>query len=135
MSYDLSIIVLSYNSDFEKLINTIASVMMQRNVKIQLIISDDCSDDNHFEKLHFLFSALDYDCYVLLESNVNTGQVGSIKRALQFAKGKYVKYLAPGDYLYSINTASIMISSLERNNASLCFGHAIYYRHHNDLRI
>ena len=52
---DVSVIIVTYNSDWEKLRLTLLSTVKQRNISIQIIITDDGSEETFDENIVQLF--------------------------------------------------------------------------------
>ena len=48
--YDISVIIVTYNPKWEKLRTTILSILFQKNINIEIIVSDDGSKNNLFEQ-------------------------------------------------------------------------------------
>ena len=51
MKYAISVVVLTYNSAFDDIKQTILSIVKQKDITFELIIADDGSKENHFEKI------------------------------------------------------------------------------------
>lgn len=63
MKYDCTVVVVTYNSDLNKLYSTLLSIIKQKNISIQIVISDDGSFNFEKESLEKWFeknSVLDY---------------------------------------------------------------------------
>ena len=127
-AYDVSVVVLTYNGRIEKIFETIHSILSQRDVCLQLILSDDGSLENHFEEIeHFLIAKRVTD-YVLLSVPENQGTVKNALRGVQQATGEYVKLISPGDSLYGSNCLSNWLKAVRSAGAVWSFSDAIYYR-------
>lgn len=125
MNYDISVIIASYNPSWEKLKKTVNSILFQKDVKIEVIVADDCSENNYFNELNdFLKGKCDYK---LLSSNQNVGTTKNVYRALQEASSKYVKLISPGDYIYNENILKIWLDFVKEHNSKISFGKAVYY--------
>ena len=57
-SVEVSVLVLTYNSNLDKLIDTVKSVIDQRGVSLEIVISDDGSKVKHFDELKDFFTML-----------------------------------------------------------------------------
>lgn len=123
----LSVIVLTYKPNWDKLRNTVLSIVLQKDINFEIIISDDGSQENHFDKLQTLFSSIYFTKYVLVESTNNTGTVKNLQRAIEVAKGNYIKDISPGDYLYSEYILKEWLDFVIENNILVSFGKAVYY--------
>ena len=98
----VSIRIPTYNSS-QYILETLDSAYTQTYPNIEIIISDDCSTDNTVEICRKWVDAHKGSGkrIVLLESPVNTGVTGNVKRALEACKGEWVKGIAGDDILAS----------------------------------
>lgn len=96
----VSVIVLAYKSA-ETIIQTLDSIKNQTYQNIELIITDDCSPDNTVEVAdRWIADNVGTLSEIrLVTTEHNTGIPGNINRALQHAKGDYVKLIAADDYM------------------------------------
>ena len=112
----VSILVITYNSD-KYIVETLDSIRLQTYENIELIISDDCSTDNTLEiaakwidKNRERFTET-----IIINSEINTGVTENCNRALQKAKGKYLKFIA-GDDLLKSNCIKNNIDFITKSN-------------------
>lgn len=96
----VSIIVITYNSE-EFIIETLESIKKQTYKNIELIISDDCSEDSTVEicqdwldryNVHF------FNCECITSSK-NTGLTKNLNRGCKVAHGEWLKPIAGDDIL------------------------------------
>lgn len=125
--YQISVIIASYNPDIYKLKRTIYSVVKQKSISLQLIITDDGSTNNFFTEAEQFLKELNFRDYELIPDKVNHGTVNNIYKALKYVKGEYIKLISPGDYLYLPDTLSKWFKYVKDNNYDLSFGDAVYY--------
>lgn len=116
----ISVIVTTYNH--EKYIRQcIDSILMQKDVEIELIVGDDCSDDNTrniLEKYQKQYPKI----INLLPKTENLGVTKNIKRCLEAVTGKYVAFCEGDDYW--IDPLKLVKQSNyleERDNCAMCF--------------
>ena len=69
--YDISVIVVTYNQDVNKTLTTIHSILIQKDVTIQLIVADDGSDCDNFTYIKKYLESKKVEGYVLLNNNDN----------------------------------------------------------------
>lgn len=132
--YEVSVLLLLYNPSRTKMLLSLHSILLQRNVSLQIVLSDDGSLENQIpEAVTYLERNGFYD-YEILVRKENGGIVASTYEALPLCRGKYIKMLSPGDYLYGNNTLEEWISYMEKNRLSVSYSDAIYY-HWKDGRI
>lgn len=124
----VSVIILTYNPVCKKLLNTLESVVKQKNISFEVIISDDGSKENiYFEEAEKMLKEYDINNYTLLKNKKNLGTVKNICNALKKANGKYVYLISPGDYVYNDTTLSDFYNFAESKNAKICFGDYLMY--------
>lgn len=129
--YEVSVLILTYHSDYIKLIYTINSILAQEYVKIQIVISDDGSEYLYKNELEEYFKEKNFTDYIICPPHENTGTVKNFIRGLEYCEGVYVKPISPGDFIYQKNTIREWVDFLVMNNAVLSFGETIYYRYEN----
>ncbi|NME83739.1 glycosyltransferase [Clostridium sp. SM-530-WT-3G] len=130
--YKVSIIVLTYNPNYDKLELTIKSLLAQKNIDFQIVITDDGSKKNYFDKLNSLFEQMKFKDFVLVESKVNSGTCLNYKRGLDKSAGKYIKAISPGDFLYDELTLASWSDFMEANKCKVSFGDTVYYNNNNN---
>lgn len=127
MGIEISVICLTYNSDINKLLTTLNSVIQQRNCNFEIIIADDGSGDNKFGEVEAFFDSNDFQNYKLIPNVENKGIIKNFLSAIILAKGEYIKYISPGDYLYDEYTLEYIYGFMHKYNAPVAFGRAVYY--------
>ena len=70
-TYDVSVLVLTYNAIYEKLLDTVKSILMQNGVDLEIIIADDGSSHKEFDKLSEFFKSYGFTEYVIIENEKN----------------------------------------------------------------
>lgn len=133
--YDISILILTYNPQWSKLKGTILSALKQKNISFEIVVSDDGSQNSFQSKLVDLFYEYNFEDYILVESNTNTGTVSNYKRGLDKATGSYIRAISPGDYIYSENCLKEWLEYMNATKAKVCFGNAEYYNDDDDIRV
>lgn len=119
----VSVIVLTYNPDNEKLHRTLLAAAAQKDIDFEILISDDGSANADFSFLEQLGLP---NCRLLAHPQ-NQGTVKNCLSALREAAGEYVFLTSAGDYLYDEHTLADFYKFASQNNALLCFGNAVYY--------
>lgn len=95
----ISVCVISYNPEISKLIDTLKSIVRQQNVNIQIVISDDGSQNNGFSEAKAFLDSIGFTDYRFVENAQNQGTVKNVESALHAANGEYVFTTSPGDEL------------------------------------
>ena len=133
MKEGVSVYVLTYEQEWDKVRVTIDSILYQKNVDVEIIISDDGSRKNLHNTIIQYFNENDFKDYVIISSGINTGLVGNVLRALALCKKKYVKGLSPGDYLIGDNTLCLWIEYLKEHNKKWSFSEVCPYKKENGM--
>lgn len=127
MQYQVSVVIASYNSEYDKLRKVIVSVLKQRDINLEIIIADDGSKKNYFFQIEELFQKSNFKNYKLVGSEKNQGTCKNIEKVMKYVKGEYLKFLSPGDYLYEEDTLIKWYTYMKKNKLKVSFGKAIYY--------
>lgn len=123
----VTVCVLTYNPIWSKLRATLKSIVCQKNVDFDIVISDDGSVDNCFDKAKDFFTELNFTAYQFVENKINQGTVKNVIIALKQTNSKYVKLISPGDFLYDECTLAKFTDFAVKNPAAAYFGNAVYY--------
>lgn len=123
----ITVIIVTYNPDFEKIKRTINSIINQKGVDIELIVSDDGSKCSLKKETCIYLEDISFSNYKFLESNQNQGTVLNTKKALDSASYNWIKCISPGDMLYDDYTLMNWLTFMENNNAKVSFGRSVVY--------
>ena len=129
---EVSVVVVTYNSPFEKLENTLQSVIWQENVDFEIIIADDGSKSFDKERVENWFLSKGFKDYKLVLNKENQGTLKNFISGWKAATGKYVKELSPGDLLYDKTALEKSVRYMEDHNVGFAFGLAASYKKEND---
>lgn len=131
--YDISVIVATYNQDIHRTLLTIHSIIIQKEVTIQLIIADDGSDRNNFIHIRSYLENQNVKNYILLENDNNVGTVRNYTRCRNVCNSKYTKLISPGDFLYGDHILKEWMDFMESGNFAASFSDVIYYQDIDDI--
>lgn len=123
----VTVCVLTYNPDWTKFQNTLKSIICQKGVDFDIVISDDGSKNNCFDKAEKYLKENNFSAYCFIANKQNQGTVKNTISALQTIKSKYVKLISPGDFLYDETVLAKFTDFAEKNPAAAYFGNAVYY--------
>lgn len=126
-NYDISIIMATYNPVWEKCAFTLESVIGQKNVDLELIVVDDGSTDNLFNKFEDYFINKGFRNYHLIDHSINQGTVKNYYDGVKAASGKYIKLISPGDALFNETTLYDWQRFLLDSGKHWSFSEAVYY--------
>ena len=132
MRYDCTVVVGTYNSDLSKLYNTLLSIIKQKNIYLQIVVSDDGSSNFEKELLEKWFEKNLVRDYKIVTSKVNTGTVKNVIRGVKAADAGIIKLISLGDLLYDEHALYKMVSFMKKENLKLAFGKGAYYSHEDD---
>jgi len=130
-----SIIVVTYNQKFEKLVLTLESILQQTFKDYEIIISDDASTYNFFDEIEEFFKKKKYERYQLISHKENQGTVRNLISALECAKGMYVKDFGPGDMFYDKYSLAKLYDYFINENCDICMGLYKAYYKNNENRV
>lgn len=131
---EISVILVTYNSNWEKVKKTIDSIVEQKKICSEIIIADDGSKENLKSSICDYLTKVEYFNYTFVESRVNRGTVLNIDNALMKAKYFWVKIISPGDMLYDDLTLFRWISFMIENEVKMSFGRSIYYKENGEIQ-
>lgn len=132
-NYKVSVVVLTYNPDKDRLLATLRSIVQQKNIRFQIIIADDGSENAEFEAAERLFKKNGFIDYVLLKNQQNQGTVRNMYSAIEKCTGTYIKSISPGDLLCGENILRMWIEAMEETGAIVSCCDAVYYVPHSDV--
>lgn len=135
MSFDVSVIVLTYFPDRDKLITTLKSVLMQKKVSYEILIADDGSDNFFQSDIEEIMRRYNFTDFKFVAHSKNQGTVINFYDAVKEAKGNVIKPISPGDYLYDEDTLSKVYSFMNENEADVAFGDLVYYSNENKFTV
>ena len=124
----VTVIVLTYNASWERVRATLNSIILQKGINFELIISDDCSEDNHFDNIEEFLLRNSFTNYKIISHEKNAGTVLNILEAAQKSSGAYIKAIGQGDMLFDEYTLRDSYNYMEKNRAELIASKAVFFR-------
>ena len=124
---EISVIMATYNPVWEKCVFTLDSVIGQKNVDLELVITDDGSENNLFDEIKSYLNSRNFHNYRLVSHDRNHGTVCNYFDGLSKACGQYVKLISPGDALFGETTLEKWLQFLKEDGAEWSFAEAVYY--------
>ncbi len=112
--FDIAAILINYNSSAHT-INCIESILAQtnKNLSLQIIITDNCSNIDDFIALQNYVTTLDHPNITLSRSAINTGFGGGNMHGVQLANAKYLAFLN-NDILFKNDCLSVMKNTMDQ---------------------
>lgn len=123
----ITVAVLTYNPDPEKLAATMRSVLAQQGVKLELVVADDGSARPDFDTPAQVCQAADFQNVKYVKNPVNRGTVYNTLSAVENSTGTYIKLISPGDLLAGPDVLCRWAEEMERTKSDLSFAEAVYY--------
>ncbi|MBQ9608466.1 MAG: glycosyltransferase [Lachnospiraceae bacterium] len=117
-----SIVVITYNPDKYKLRLTLKSILEQSYKNYEIVVSDDGSEENHFDYIEEIFEEYNFSDYTLVPHEENQGTVKNLIDAFAHSTGDYIRDFGPGDTFYSKDTLRMLNVFLEKKKCDICFG-------------
>lgn len=117
----VSVVVITYNSA-KTVIETLESIKAQTYKNIELVVSDDCSKDNTFEKCKQWVTANSsrFVRSLLVSTEKNSGVAPNLNNGIKNSSGEWIKLIA-GDDLFVDNAIEVFVSFvLEYNECRIC---------------
>ena len=133
--YEITVLLSVYNSDFPRIKRTIESILIQKDISVQIVVADDGSENNYQKKIEELFEKNNFCDYKLVLNKENQGTVKNYITGLNVADGEYLKGISPGDYLYDNQVLKDWVDFLKASGKKWSFSDAIYYDHETGLCI
>ena len=128
----LSVCIPCYNGA-KFLRSAVESVIAQGYQDYELVIIDNCSDDDSEELINNLTKK--YHSVIRSYRNErNIGMAGNLNKCLEFARGKYVKILCVDDYLLP-GCLEQMVSNLDMNKSVVLASSARQLVDENDKKL
>ncbi len=96
-SVKLSILLVSYNHN-EYIDECLDGILMQKfSCKYEIIVADDCSDDETLEIIKNRLSLASIE-YVIVPSDINLGIVKNYQTSFSYCRGEYIAIIEGDDY-------------------------------------
>lgn len=127
-TYDISICIATYYSDYEKLFLTLTSVLRQQDCSYEIIIGDDGTENFDAKCIELWLLQHRFKDYIILCSPENQGTVLNSLHIFTHARGRYIKGISAGDFLYSDHVLADMMQFMMENGYQIAFGRACYYQ-------
>ena len=131
----ISILMVTYNSSWDKTRQTLKSIINQNFQNFEIIIADDGSKENNYELIKDYFQKINYSNYKLVNNSVNKGTVENIISGLNYCNGDYIKLISPGDFFYNTNTLKKIFDEIKGHREAIYLTRYVFYKNENDKRI
>ena len=102
--YDFSVIVVTYNAIWDKLKLTLDSIIRQSFENFEIVMADDGSKEDVFDKVEAFFAENNFTRYTLVRNEQNQGTIKNLLSGLDKAQGRYIRMFGPGDLFFDENS-------------------------------
>lgn len=116
-----SVIVCNYNSSEDEIEYTLASIISQKNIELEIIFSDDGSINSPEKFVKNYFNEQNFTKYKIRIGEKNLGTVKALHDAVRLAEGEYVKPIGVGDALTYEDALKDIYDFMISNNAKIAF--------------
>lgn len=124
---DVSVVVLTYKPVWKKVKITLDSIFRQKEVKYEIVITDDGSENDCREMIESYLKEKGFTDYIYNKNELNVGTIKNYISGLKKTSGRYVYGISPGDMLYGDVCLKQLYDFCSDNQAKICFGNAVYY--------
>lgn len=124
---EITVIIATYNPDLGELKKTIRSVLLQKDERFEIVITDDGSTCFPFEQIKDFFQTNGFNNYSIVANKENKGTVHNIFTGILNANGKYIKLISPGDCLASEMALHYLMNSIISQESDMVFDNIAYY--------
>ena len=131
----ISIIVTTYNSKLEYLNTCINSIINQTYQNLEIIIIDDHSNLDVFEKQKEYIKKNYKKNFIFLRNNKNRGVGYSLNKAIKISKGKYINWCSYDDYFHKDKIELQFEKIKNLKNTVVTCNSRIYYKDLNFSRV
>lgn len=132
--YDISVIICTYNADYSELVEAVDSSIRQKNIRLQLVITDDGSDNDHFESLSEYLSSKGFSDYIMLRHEKNQGIVMNFYDGAVHSDAEHIAGLGQGDFFHDPTVLARWLAFTKRGNYKWTFADSIYYTENGQTR-
>ena len=127
----VSIVIATYQPVYHKFLSTVQSILNQKDIIFEIIITDDGSETDYFSEIKNYFIENNFDSYQFLKHDTNLGTVKNVLDGILISQGQYVYLTSPGDLIYDRYTMRDYYYFAESHNAKICFGDYVNYSANN----
>lgn len=120
--YDFSVIVVTYNTIWDKLKLTLDSIIRQSFDSFEIVMADDGSKEDIYDKVERYFAENNFSRYTLVKNKQNQGTIKNLLSGLDKAQGRYIRMFGPGDLFYDENSLSGVYKFMNETGCEGCFG-------------
>ncbi len=124
---DITVLLVTYNSNWDKVRRTLFSILAQKEVIFNIVVCDDGSSENNFDKISTYLSEKKFTNCTFVGNRENKGTIKNLISGLMRVKTKFVKPISPGDFFYDEYSLNRWLSFAKKTKAAACFGNAVYY--------
>ena len=122
MKPEISVVITTFNQPFKVVRRSLDSVLLQEDVRFELIIADDHSSEDLTALYEAYFKNRDFSSYQILRHERNVKTVLNLAHALSLASAPLTKAIDAGDLLYSEHTLRDIVDFSVAHDILVGFG-------------
>ena len=127
MEIQVSVILVTFHSDYEKILETVDSILIQSDINFEIIVSEDSDDNGYYAHLEDYFIKNKFFKYIFIKNHENQGTVKNVLNALKKSGGNCIKGISPGDRFFDKYVLKDMYEKIISSNAVFVFGEVYCY--------
>ena len=135
LKYDVAVVVATYKPNWDKFKATLRSIVCQKDIDFEIIITDDGSENDCFDLAEQFLKEHNFTNYHFLKHAKNVGTVRNFYDAVLASSSKYIYGTSPGDFLYDDIALRGVYEFACENDVDVCFGDAVYYSNEDGIKL
>ncbi len=134
---ECSLLICTYNPVWDKLKSTLQSIVVQKNIIFEIVVTDDGSENDLFENIKEYLDSNMISNYKFVSNDCNQGTVINVLRGMNACKGRYVKPISPGDCLHGLYALREWCDFMDNHdNYIMSYCDAAYYNYQGkDIKV
>ncbi len=124
---EVSIVLATYNSEKSKILESIASFVRQKDIKMEILIADDGSTEFPRLEIENFFLKKNFKNYQIIENVKNQGTVKNMIGAVRKCQGNWILSFGPGDCIIGDDCIRRWIDYTENRQVEISFSDILAY--------
>lgn len=124
----IGVVLITYNPEFSSLISSLNSIINQKQVDYELIISDDGSKIDFFNQIELFLLENNFYDFKIIRHETNQGTVRNFLDGVDACDAEYIKGLGQGDMLFNDEALHSLYNYAKDNRAELCISKYVNFK-------
>ena len=129
---EVTVLIATYNANEKDIIRSLNSVLYQKDVILQVVITDDGSKVFPKERILKAFEKQHFSNFTMIENPDNRGTVANFLSGAMCCDSEYIKVLGQGDLLIDEFVLRDLVEYAQKKDSDLIASKAVYFRCIND---